>query len=77
MAALAVAVPAAGASAVTPAPAVGAPFVVGFGAFFAPGSFPCQVLIGQVEAAYLTGNLAFASVLSNAFIYSGCGGAAI
>ena len=42
-----------------------------------PGSLPCQLLIGQVQLAYASGNLAYASVVSNAFIRSGCGGAAI
>ena len=42
-----------------------------------PGSLPCQFLIGQIRFALLFGNTPLASVYSNAFVYSGCGGAAI
>ena len=42
-----------------------------------PGSLPCQLLVSQIRFAtafHLTG---LATVLSNVFIRSGCGGAAI
>jgi hypothetical protein len=41
------------------------------------GSLACQLLFNQVRLAYSSGNLVYASFVSNAFIRSGCGGAAI
>ena len=64
-AALAIAVPAASADAATPS--------VGL----QPGSLACQFLFNQVRFAAATGNIAFESIASNVFVYSGCGGAAI
>jgi hypothetical protein len=76
MAALTLAVPATSATAATTThSAYISPIVVG--GRLVPGSFPCQILIRQVQLAYATGNLAWASIVSNIFIYSGCGGAAI
>jgi hypothetical protein len=81
-AALAVAVPEASASAATPAPAVRTVHAVriahiGFRGVLLPGSLPCQILINQIRFAVFTGNALWANALSNVFIYSGCGGAAI
>ena len=64
-AALALAVPAARADASTPSLRL------------PPGSLPCQILINQVRFAAATGNVAFETIASNVFVYSGCGGAAI
>jgi hypothetical protein len=73
-AALALAVPATSASAATTVPTFRVPTVkVGL----LPGSLPCQILIAQVRFALLTGNVLWANVASNVFVYSGCGGAAI
>jgi hypothetical protein len=92
IAALALAAPAVSASAATAAPVartaligvdgVVPPFGVVFPPFIVggrlvPGSLPCQILIGQIRFAVLTGNTVWANFLSNVFIYSGCGGAAI
>jgi hypothetical protein len=75
-AALALAVPAASASTVKPAPAARtAPIIVG--GRLVPGSLPCWILVRHIQAALLTGNTVWANFLSNVFIYSGCGGAAI
>ena len=74
-AALALALPAASAGAATTAPATRV--FIGAGGLLPSGSFPCQILVGQIRFALLTGNAPFANVLSNVFIYSGCGGAAI
>ncbi len=75
-AALALAVPMASASAATTVPALPTtPAVVG--GLLAPGSLPCVLLIQQVRFALLTGNSVWANFLSNAFVRSGCGGAAI
>ena len=71
---LALAVPAASASAATSAPAVRTAPV---GGHLVSGSLPCQILIGQIRFAALLGNTLGENVLSNVFIYSGCGGAAI
>jgi hypothetical protein len=71
-AAAALAVPASSASAATPVPGI----AVASGRL-APGSLPCQILIGRIRFAAMTGNTAWANTLSTAFIYSGCGGAAI
>lgn len=76
MAALALAVPVASASAATTAPNVRTASI-GVGVRLAPGSLPCQILVGRIRGAVLFGNTAWANVLSNVFIYSGCGGAAI
>jgi hypothetical protein len=71
-AALAVAVPAASASAATPAPAVRtAP------SLFGAGSLYCDVLYSEVAGAFASGNTLFENYLSNVFVYSRCGGAAI
>ena len=73
-AALALAVPAASASAATTVPAVR---TASIGGHLVSGSLPCQILIAQIRFAVLTRNTVWANVLSNVFIYSGCGGAAI
>jgi hypothetical protein len=73
---LALAVPAASASAATTAPAVHTASI-GVGGPLVSGSLPCQILIGQLRFAALSGNTVWANVLSNVFVYSGCGGAAI
>jgi hypothetical protein len=73
-AALALSIPVATASAAPTAPAVRTAFI---GARLQPGSLPCQILIGQIRFAVLTKNTAWANVVSNVFVYSGCGGAAI
>jgi hypothetical protein len=71
-AALAVAVPAASASAATTAPAVRtAPTL------FGPGSLYCDVVYGQLRLAGASGATLYENYLSNVFVYSGCGGAAI
>jgi hypothetical protein len=75
-AALAFAVPAASAGAATTAPAVRTASV-GLGDGLVSGSLPCQILVGQIRGALLSGNTVWANVLSTVFIYSGCGGAAI
>lgn len=77
-AALALAVPAASASAsaAPSAPAVRTA-AIGITARLQPGSLPCLFLIQQVRFALLTHNTLWADVASNAFVYSGCGGAAI
>jgi hypothetical protein len=75
-AALALAVPAASASAATTAPAVRTTHVV-VGGRLVPGSLPCRILVREIQFAVLSRNTAWANVLSNVFIYSGCGGAAI
>jgi hypothetical protein len=75
-AAVALAVPMASASAATTVPALPVtPTVVG--GLLAPGSLPCVLLIQQVRFAVLTGNTVWSNFLSNAFVRSGCGGAAI
>ncbi|MCW3062981.1 MAG: hypothetical protein JWN32_153 [Solirubrobacterales bacterium] len=75
-AALALVVPAASASAATTAPAVRTA-AVGVGGPLVAGSLPCQILVGQIRFAALSGNTVWENVLSNVFVYSGCGGAAI
>jgi hypothetical protein len=75
-AALALAVPAMSASAATPAPAVPTASF-GLGGLFVSGSLPCQLLVAQIRFALLSGNTVWANVVSNVFLYSGCGGAAI
>jgi hypothetical protein len=75
-AALALVVPVASASAATTVPAVPtAPTVIG--GLLAPGSLPCVLLVPQIQFALLTGNTLWETLLSNAFVNSGCGGAAI
>jgi hypothetical protein len=70
-AALVLALPVASAGAATPA-------TIGLtGGLFAPGSFVCRLLVSQIQFALLTGNTAWANAVSNVFVYSGCGGAAI
>ena len=78
IAAVAVASPAAAsASVVTPASPAHTFNVGGFVGPFQPGSIGCRILVGHIQFALLTGNVALANVLSNAFLYTGCGGAAI
>jgi hypothetical protein len=75
-AALALAVPATSASAAPTAPAPHSAFI-GAGGRLVPGSLPCRLLVWQIRGAVLTGNTVWANLLSNVFLYSGCGGAAI
>jgi hypothetical protein len=75
-AALILAVPAVSASAATTAPAVPTASI-GVGGGLVPGSLPCQILVGQIRFAVLSGNTLWANLVANVFIYSGCGGAAI
>jgi hypothetical protein len=77
-AALAVAAPAAtaSASAATPTPAVRTAHAR-LGGGFAPGSFTCLFLVGQLRFAVATGNTPYANFIANVLLYSGCGGAAI
>jgi hypothetical protein len=75
-AAFAVALPAASAGAATTVPAVPAASI-GFGGLLVSGSLPCQILVGQIRFALQSGNTLWANVISNVFVYSGCGGAAI
>jgi hypothetical protein len=70
-AALAVAVPMASASPATTAAVPATPSLL------QSGSLPCLLLVQQIRFAVLVGNTAWANFLSNVFIYSGCGGAAI
>ena len=44
---------------------------------YTPPYFFCAGLIPQIQFATATGNTAWASALSNVFVYSHCGGAAI
>ena len=60
-----IAVPAASASA-QPAPIV-----------FTPPAAYCLALAHQIQFALATGNVPWATALSNLFVYSHCGGAAI
>jgi hypothetical protein len=75
-AALALAVSAGSASAATTAPAARTASI-GVSAGLAPGSLPCVILVRQIQFALLVRNPLWANVLSNVFVYSGCGGAAI
>jgi hypothetical protein len=61
----AIALPASGASAQV------APIV------FTPPLFVCQTYVSQISYALLTGNALLANLISQQFIYSHCGGAAI
>ena len=69
IAAFAFAVPAVNASATT-APAL-ATFELG------PSSVTCQILVGVLRGAVLSGNVAYQTALGYALLYLGCGGAAI
>jgi hypothetical protein len=71
-AALALAVPAASASAATTAPAVRTASVG-----LDSGSLTCQLLVDQLRFAEMTGNTLWANSIANVLFYSGCGGAAI
>jgi hypothetical protein len=75
-AALALVVPAASASAATTTPAVRTASI-GVGGRLVSGSLPCQILVGQLRFAALTGNVPAQNLLGAVFVYSGCGGAAI
>ena len=44
---------------------------------YTPPLIFCQTLVSQINFALLTGNLPLANLVSQAFIYSHCGGAAI
>jgi hypothetical protein len=80
MAALALAVPAASASTARTAPAVRTAFIGAGGPLvrpLPPGSLPCRILVRQIQFALLTGHPVWANFLSNVFLYSGCGGAAV
>jgi hypothetical protein len=71
-AAMAVALPTASASAVPVAPAVPrAPIL------FGPGSLYCNIVYNDLRLALATRNVLAANFLSNVFVYSHCGGAAI
>jgi hypothetical protein len=70
-AAAALVVPAS-ASATTTAPAVREASIG-----FAPGSLPCLIDYNALRLAFASGNTVLANFLSNVFVYSGCGGAAI
>jgi hypothetical protein len=72
---LAVTVPAAGARTPPPVPPMHAAHVAQIR--LQPGSPICELLIARIRAGVATGNTAWANVLSQAFIYLGCGGAAI
>jgi hypothetical protein len=74
-AALALAVPVAGASATTTAPAV--PTAYGVGIRLPAGSLPCRIGISELVFATRTGNTLFANYIARVLQYSGCGGAAI
>jgi hypothetical protein len=74
-AALALAVPASGASAATPVPRTAGP--LGAHSFLTPGSLTCRLLINRVAFYAAVGNVPLESLYSNVFVYSGCGGAAI
>jgi hypothetical protein len=75
-AALALAVPAGSASATTtptaPVAFLGPPVHIDI-----PGSLPCQILYWQIPSRVAVGNTALANLFLNAFLYSGCGGAAV
>jgi hypothetical protein len=52
------------------------PISIGIGTGIA-GSPACQILVRQIQLALLLRSTLMANLLSNAFLYSGCGGAAI
>lgn len=74
--ALALAVPAASASAATTAPAVRTTSI-GIGGHLLPGSLRCGILVGELRFAALSGNALWVNYLGRVLQYSGCGGAAI
>lgn len=69
-AALALAIPTASASAGTISPVAHRPFT-------GPGSLYCQIVYRDLVAATDTGRMWTADFLSNVFVDTGCGGAAI
>jgi hypothetical protein len=71
-AAVAVALPTASASAAPIVPAVPAAPIL-----FGPGSLYCNIVYGDLRLALATRNVLAADFLSNVFVYSHCGGAAI
>jgi hypothetical protein len=73
-AALALAVPVAGASAST-APARTASF--GVGLRLPAGSLPCRIMVRELQFAVRVGNTGLANYIARVLQYSGCGGAAI
>jgi hypothetical protein len=75
IAALALAVPVAGASASTTAPARTASFGAGFR--LPAGSLPCRIMVRELRFAMAVGNTGFANYIARVLQYSGCGGAAI
>jgi len=75
IAALALAVPVASASAATTPAARTAS--LGFGGHLVSGSLPCQILVAEIRTALQFGNTVGANFLSRVLQYSGCGGAAI
>jgi hypothetical protein len=70
--ALALVVPAASANAATTAPTARTAFVA-----FGPDSLYCRVVYSELVVAGDTGNMPLTNFLSNVFVDSGCGGAAI
>jgi hypothetical protein len=75
-AALAVAVPAASASA-APTERTVSPRVFVTPNLFGSGSLYCDVLVGELRLAAATGNIWLENGLGSVLLYSGCGGAAI
>ena len=71
---LALAVPAVSASAAPTAPAVR---TASIGVGLQSGSLPCRILVHEIQRALLLGHKVWANYLSNVFVYSHCGGAAI
>jgi hypothetical protein len=71
-AAVAVALPTASASAAPIVPAVPAAPIL-----FGPGSLYCNVVYNDLRLALATRSVLAADFLSNVFVYSHCGGAAI
>jgi hypothetical protein len=76
MAALALAVPAANASAATTGHAVRTASI-GAGPRFVAGPLTCRILVGELRFATLSGNTLWVNYLGRVLQYSGCGGAAI
>jgi hypothetical protein len=74
--ALALAVPAASASAATfgPGPVVPRPVI---GTAYTPSAVLCSMLVYQLNAAELTGNPILANAIGGTLMDMGCGGAAI
>jgi hypothetical protein len=75
-AALALAVPTASASAATTAHGV-SPQSIGLGGHLVAGPLTCQLLVGQLRFAELSGNILWANSVARVLQFSGCGGAAI